>query len=66
MDMLRHYYITDNDKLMALASLLHKFQERDRERVVCEKRATLMTACGDEVGVSSAVVAVQVGRVGMM
>jgi hypothetical protein len=25
MDMLRHHYITDNDKLMALADLLHDF-----------------------------------------
>lgn len=25
MDMLRHYYITDNDKLMSLAHLLHNF-----------------------------------------
>jgi hypothetical protein len=33
-DMLRHHYITENNKLMALADLLHNFEEEIRENGV--------------------------------
>jgi len=35
--MLRHHYIADNDKLMALADLLQDFLERDRESGACRE-----------------------------
>jgi hypothetical protein len=46
---------------MALADLLHYF-EKEIARARCpEKGTALIATCGNKVGVSSAVVAVQVG-----
>src|ERR1700683_1276071 len=62
MDMLRHDYVTDDYKLMALADLLHNFEEEIARAGRPEKGPALITTCGSKVGVSSAVVAVQVCR----
>jgi hypothetical protein len=62
MDMLRHDHITDNYKLMALANLLHNFQEEVARAGCAEKRTPLIAAGSNEVRVSSAVVAVQICR----
>jgi hypothetical protein len=62
MDMLRHDYVTDDYKLMPLADLLHNFEEEIARAGCAEKGTALITTCGNKVGVSSAVVAVQVCR----
>ncbi len=59
--MLWHDHVTDNYKLMALTDLFHDFEEEIAGSGRAEKRAALIAAGGNEVGVSSAVVAVQVG-----
>ena len=64
MDVLRHDYITDDYKLMSLADPLHNF-EKEIARARCPEQGTaLITTCSNKVGVSSAVVAVQVCRHG--
>ena len=60
MDMLRHDYVTDDDKLMALADLLQHFEKEIARAGRAEKGTALITTCGNKVGVSSAVVAVKV------
>ena len=62
MDMLRHDYITDNDKLMALADLLHNLEEEIAGVGCAEEGTALIATCGNKVGVPRAVVAVQIGR----
>jgi hypothetical protein len=62
--MLRHDYVTHDYKLMALADLLHDFEEEIARAGYPEKRTALITTCSNKVGVSSAVVAVQVCRHG--
>jgi hypothetical protein len=62
MDMLRHDHVTDNYKLMAMADLLHNFEEEIARPGCAEKGTALITTCGNKVGVSRAVVAVQVCR----
>jgi len=62
--MLRHDYVTDDYKLMTLADLLQNFEEEMARAGCAEKRTALITACGNKVGVSSAIVAVQVCRHG--
>jgi hypothetical protein len=47
---------------MTLADLFHNFEEEIARARCPEKGAALITTCGNEVGVSSAVVAVQVCR----
>jgi hypothetical protein len=64
MDMLRHDYVTDDYKLMTLADLLHNFEEEIARARCAEKGTALIATCGNKVGVSSAVVAVQVCRHG--
>ena len=64
MDMLRHDYITHDYKLMTLANLLHNFEEKIARARCSEKGTALITTCRNKVGVSSAVVAVQVCRHG--
>ena len=62
MHMLRHDHITDDCKLMTLADLLHHFEEEIARVGSPEKGSALITTCGYKVGVSSAIVAVQVCR----
>jgi hypothetical protein len=62
MDMLRHDYVADDYKLITLADLLHNFEEEIARAGCPEKGTVLITTCGNRVRVSSAVVAVQVGR----
>jgi hypothetical protein len=62
MDMLRHDHVTDDYKLMTLAVLLQHLEEEIAGPGCVEKRTTLIATCGNKVGVSRAVVAVQVGR----
>jgi hypothetical protein len=50
MDMFRHDYVTDDHKLMALADLLHNFEEEIARAGCAEKRAALITTCGNKVG----------------
>jgi hypothetical protein len=58
--MLRHDYVTDDCKLMPLAHLFHNFEEEIARAGCPEKGTALITTCGNKVGVSSAVVAVQI------
>jgi hypothetical protein len=60
MDMLRHDYVTHDYKLMTLANLLHNFEEEIARARCPEKGTALITTRSNKVGVSSAVVAVQV------
>ena len=62
MDMFRHDHVTDNYKLMALADFLHDFEKEIAGAGCAEKGTTLITTCRNKMRVSSAVVAVQVGR----
>ena len=62
MDMLRHDHVTDNYKLMALADLLNDLEEEIARAGCAEKGTALIATCGNKVGVSRAVVAVQVCR----
>jgi hypothetical protein len=55
--MLRHDYVTDYYKLMALAYLLQYFEEEIARAGCAEKGTALIATCGYKVGVSSAVVA---------
>ena len=64
MNMLRHDYVTHNYKLMTLANLLHNFEEEIARARCPEKGTALITTRSNKVGVSSAVVAVQVCRHG--
>jgi hypothetical protein len=64
MDMLRHDHVTDDYKLMTLADLLHNFEEEIAKAGCPEKGTALITTCGNKVGVSSPVVAMQVCRHG--
>src|SRR5215831_4346510 len=62
MDMLRHDYVTDNYKLMTLANLFHNFEEEIARAGCAEKGTALITTCRNEVGISRAVIAVEVCR----
>jgi hypothetical protein len=60
--MLRHDYVTDDYKLMTLADLLHDLEKEIAGAGCAEKGTALITAGGNKVRVSRAVVAVQVCR----
>jgi len=62
MHVLRHDYVTDHSKLMPLADLLHHLQEEIARTGRSEKGTALITTRGNKVGISSAVVTVQVCR----
>jgi hypothetical protein len=48
MDMLRHDHVTDDYKLVALADMLHNFEEEIARAGCPEKGTALITTCGNE------------------
>ena len=57
--MLRHNHVSDYRKAIAAANLLQDLKKQVSILLFAEQRAPLVTACGDEVQVSVAVIAMQ-------
>jgi hypothetical protein len=62
MDMLRHDHVTDDDRVMALAGLLHDFEAEMARLGRAKKGPPRVATGGDEVKVSRAIVAVKIPR----
>ena len=66
MDVLRHNYVSDHNETVTLADLLEYFEEEISSPRTTQQGTPMITTAGDEVQVSSVVIAVQALRHGTM